>query len=296
MRIREMAYYINQVNFEECRLSYTSATIGNIQSFKEAIPFLQNIPIFQKEIQDILAAELYSTSHDSLTFGTTTRAYNVYADAMKIINKASLLLDLSNEIYPPLSENTISIKLPETSDMRALYHYIKSFEQAFSILLTDDAINSTISIENWEHGSFWINLYAGSALAIGVISGTVWASAVIANKYQEVKIHEQYVRSLNIKNESLEDLLQAQKELTDDLINMETRAIIDKHLGGSTDQEKFERVKLAIKTIAELINQGAEINPALDAPENVQNLFPDFSRLDSIQSRIPQIVHKKNED
>jgi hypothetical protein len=42
----------------------------------------------------------------------------------------------------------------------------------------------------------------------------------------------------------------------------------------------------------ELIEKGAEVHPALMAPENVKNLYPDFKKLGSVESKIKQIAEK----
>ncbi|MDP3586850.1 MAG: hypothetical protein Q8R58_02255 [Sulfuricurvum sp.] len=296
MRVREIAYYIDQIDFKECILTLRNGDIGNINNYKKAVAILENIPIFKNDIKAILEDDLYSTAQDNLVYSNMASGQTIYRKSMTLLDKASLLLQLSNELYPPLSENTISIKLPNIKDMKLLYQAIKSFEQSFSFLVTDEAINSTIVIENWEHGSFWLNLYAGSFLAVSVISSAAWSAAVVANKYQEVKIHEQYAKTLELKNEEMLAFTQAQKKLIDVLVNNETRAIIDKHMNASEDQERFERVKRSIEMLAELIRQGAEVNPALSAPEDVKNLFPDYSKLEQITSKIPQIEHKKNEE
>lgn len=292
MRVREIAYYIDQIDFKECKLTLRNGDIGNINNYKKAVAILDNIPILKNDIKAILEDDLYSTAQDDLSYSNIVSGQTIYRKSMTLIDKASLLLQLSNELYPPLSENTISIKLPDIKDMKLLYQAIKSFEQSFSFLVTDEAINSTIVIENWEHGSFWLNLYAGSFLAVSVISSAAWSAAVVANKYQEVKIHEQYAKSLELKNEEMLAFTQAQKKLIDVLLNNETRAIIDKHMNASEDPEKFERVKKSIEMLAELIRQGAEVNPALSAPEDVKNLFPDYSKLELITSKIAQIEHK----
>jgi hypothetical protein len=42
---------------------------------------------------------------------------------------------------------------------------------------------------------------------------------------------------------------------------------------------------MGIKDLAGLIEKGAEIHPALTAPEDVKNLFPDFTKLELIESK-----------
>jgi len=291
MRIREIAYYASQVDFEKCSLGYKDSNILNINAFKDAISILKNIPILQQDIDNILDSVLYRTSQDILFISSGN--YRVYQIGMDIIGKAKLLLQIANQLYPPLQENTISIKIADTADLKVINQTIKTIEQVLYILVADEAINSSVTVENWEHGSFWLNLYTGSFLAVGIISSAAWSAAVVAKKMQEDKILEQKVRSLELGNKYLEDLVEKQKQLLDELIDLETSAIVDKHLDATQDAERISRIRQSIRMLAELIQQGTEINPALTAPEDVKNLFPDYSRLEHITSKVKQIEHKK---
>lgn len=293
MRVREMAFYIEQIDFDECRLSLTNGSLGNIHNYKKAIEILQYIPILEDDIREILEDDLYSTPQNSLNT-SIDNASRLYRQSMNVIQKALLLLSISNDLYPRLSEQTISIKLPDTKDMTSLLKHMKAFESSLSFLVQCSPINSTLTVDNWEHGSFWLNLYAGSILAVAVVSSAAWSAAVISKKMAEAKYVEQQVRVLTIKSDSLEDILEAQKKETDLLLENEARALIDNHLENHDDNEQFLRVKESIKTLAELIQQGAEVNPALSAPEDVKNLFPDYSKLDQLSSKIKQIEHKQN--
>ena len=62
-----------------------------------------------------------------------------------------------------------------------------------------------------------------------------------------------------------------------------------------TLKKTLERVKYTIKEFAEMIEKGAEIHPALQAPESVQNLFRDFKNVSKIESKIKQLAEKSQE-
>ena len=129
---------------------------------------------------------------------------------------------------------------------------------------------------------------------VAIVSSVAWSAAVISKKFNENKVLEQTIRSMEIKNESLEDILESQKVITSQFIENEALAISDKHFT-EHDNERNERIKNAIKTFAKLIQEGAEIHPSLIAPETVKNLFPDFKKLDNITSKIPQIEDKSGD-
>lgn len=292
MRIREMSHYLNQVALDESFLLISGQSINNLVAYKKTLAILYNIPILKVEITSIMESNLYSTAQDSL-FIDHERTRNVlWSQANKIIHKALLLVDIADSLVPTLTDTSISILLPNTHDLQSLTKSLQSIEKVISLLVSNRHINSEIKIENWEHGSFWINLTVASTAAVMIISSAVWASAVISKKITEDKYLEQHVRLMQLKADSIEDLVNTQKILLDEMIKNETQSIIDKHLDATTDVEEFNRVKESIKLLSELIGNGTQVVPALAVPEEVQNLFPDFSNLTQIVSKIPQIENK----
>ena len=55
---------------------------------------------------------------------------------------------------------------------------------------------------------------------------------------------------------------------------------------------KVEASRLLVYNVAELIDRGAEIHPALMKPEEASNLFPSFEALNTVASKIPRLEDK----
>ncbi|HXL55998.1 MAG TPA: hypothetical protein VN958_07065, partial [Chitinophagaceae bacterium] len=107
------------------------------------------------------------------------------------------------------------------------------------------------------------------------------------------KLLEEQVRGLKVKNDSLEDILSAQKKETQLMVEAEAAYINSEHFKENIP-ENIERIKNSIAILAELIGKGAEIHPALVAPENVSNLFPDPKNLIGLESKIKRITNAGN--
>ena len=84
---------------------------------------------------------------------------------------------------------------------------------------------------------------------------------------------EEQTKTLAIKNNNLEDLRKYRNSLLNISLEVEAQKIAKDTLKKPTNEE-IERLKLTIKTFTELINQGIEIQPALNEPIDVQQLFP----------------------
>ena len=76
------------------------------------------------------------------------------------------------------------------------------------------------------------------------------------------------------------------------VVAAEARHLEKEFFGDEENPERLERVKHSIETMQELLEKGAEVHPALLAPEQVKNLFPDYKKLGSVESRIKQIAEK----
>lgn len=188
--------------------------------------------------------------------------------------------------------NSINIKLPQVNDFDELSKVAREIHISLTQVLLNEEVNGETKIVSVENGSIWFNVFVGET-AVFVVASIAWAAAVIYKKIQEGRLLEQQVRSLKVKNDSLEDVLKAQKAETDLMIQAEAEHIQSEHFKLNAE-DNIARIKNLISTFAELIGKGAEIHPALVAPENVSNLFPDTSKLLGLESKIKRLANPSN--
>ena len=276
------------------QISYGDRNLSNINAFKEFLNIIKMVDIYDDEINLLLESDLYATTNDNLST-EDTRAISIYNTAKYLVDSASSLKVVFKKLLPQSNEQSISIKLPEPSDLEALNKTMATVQKSVSQIISNDKIKGTTNINHWEFGSFWIELILGTQAAVSLIASSVWAAAVISKKFKENKLFELHARSMELKNDSLEDILNAQKELTNKLLENEAQSVLDEHFDDNNDNEQLERLKLTIKTFATLIQNGAEIHPSIMAPEKVQNLFPNYKNIDMLTTRIKQIEDKHEE-
>ena len=180
------------------------------------------------------------------------------------------------------------------NDYNLLVSDITDLQKCISQIILHPKIDGKLEIDSWESGSRWMNLYLGSALAVGIVASTAWSGAVVYKKVQEGRIFAEYARGLAIKNDSVEEIAAKQQEAISALVSEEAKRIQVKYYDEDEDNENFERIKFSIKLFSELVEKGTEVHPALTAPESVQNLFPDFKNLESIVSQTKLLTDKKS--
>ncbi len=128
----------------------------------------------------------------------------------------------------------------------------------------------------------------GTTAAVELVGGLAWAAAVVFKKIQEGRLIEEHVKSLKIKNDSLKEIQNKQKEQLAELVEAEAENLVNE-IFSENKIEKIERIKHSIKLLAEMLEKGAEVHPALNQPESVKNLFPDIKNLQSLETRIKKL-------
>ncbi|EGG93232.1 hypothetical protein IMCC1989_1544 [gamma proteobacterium IMCC1989] len=296
MRLKEIQKILSDINFKESKLKvdYQDNSLKNIKEYKVFLDVVSSIPIYNEEIDWLSQSEIYSTSQDIL-YLERLQVRELYLAADYITTSASSLFKVLGKLLPDSSEDSINIKLPEPTDLDSLVKTMAIVQKSLSQVVLHNDIDGAVKINNWEHGSFWVELILGTQAAVALVSSIAWSAAVVCKKYKENEILEETIRSLKIKNESLDDVLNGQKEMTKTLIESEANQVVNQHYteGGP---EQIRRVEASIKAFAKLIQEGAEVHPTLMAPEKVQNLFPNYNKIESITSRMKLLEQESPTD
>lgn len=270
---------------------YTTYTTGvyrvdNIQQLKIAIQCLIKAGFISEE-DDFIKQILYTQS-DFLTCNS-----DEYSRRMNILTKLKFLLDTLykwvNEYVPGKQDaDTINIKLPQLNNFDELNKVSNELRLAFSTVINEYE-GGKIEIVQFDHGSFWCVIKVGTALLL--FTGLAWAGAVVAKKTIECENAYEVYRNAAARNDMLEELKRLNKAQIDLVIEQEAKLIQQEYFN-KEDNEQLERIKNSIYNISELIFKGTEVQPALAAPEDVKNLFPDFTRLPFIESKVKKIAER----
>ncbi len=263
-------------------------TFSGLNNIRIVVNDIKSLNLFDGIVASLGKSAIYTTANDQMTIQMQ--------EGREIVGNLTLLKTLSTNFLnvllttvPEEDVNSINIKLPPVNDFDELSKVSREIHLGLTQVIFNDDINGQTKIISVENGSIWLNVFVGAS-AVTVIASLVWASAVIYKKILEGKLLAEQVRGLTVKNDSIEDILKAQKAQTDLMIQAEAEHISSEHFRENTP-ENIERIKNSITTFAELIGKGAEIHPALVAPENVSNLFPDPTKLIGVESKIKRIAN-----
>jgi len=263
---------------------YSYVGLGNV---REVINRLIELNLFKSITSSIKDSIIFTTRADDMKIEISES--NLIESKLKLLDQLiDNLLQVILQVSPEESLDSVNIRLPEIKDFDELSKVSKEIHIALTQVILNKDIKGETKIMSVENGSIWLNVFVGS-VAVSVIGSLAWSASVIYKKIQEGKLLAQQVKNLKVRNDSLEDILKAQKAETELMIQAEAEHVNSKHFK-INEPENIERIKNSISTLANLIDKGAQIQPALYAPEEVSNLFPDPKKLDTIETKIEKLV------
>ncbi|SEL93771.1 hypothetical protein [Parapedobacter koreensis] len=285
-RVIDKLYYSSSyVSTQSSDLKYTAK---NLVSLKDAINELADIEFIQTEITELKSSALFKNYKDEDAFNST--------DNSKILGGVQELrigLEFLLNYYYSLNQggdSVIQIKLPETKTFDELSKISNELKKSLELPLLDSNTDGRIEILTAESGSIWLMVSVGTVAAVNLVGAICWASAVIRKKMAEARIFEAHAKTLDLKNEALQNLIDAQEQQLKNIVIAEAEAIATNHYDNQAP-ETIARLKLSLETIADLIERGAKILPS-SKEEDIKKVFPDYSNLALIESTIKQIANQ----
>ncbi|MBP6455999.1 MAG: hypothetical protein KA275_04645 [Chitinophagaceae bacterium] len=263
-------------------------SLSGLSNIRSAIYDFKKLNLFTSLIDSLESSAIYTTAYDTMNI-KIQEAREIVATLNLLKTTSTNFLEVLKSTIPEEDVNSINIKLPHVDDFDELSKVSKEIHLGLTQVILNKEINGETKIVSVENGSIWFNVFVGAS-AVTLIASLTWASTVIYKKIQEGKLLSEQVRGLKVKNDSLEDILKAQKKETDIMIQAEAEFIASEFFK-KKEPENIERIKKSISTFAELIAKGAEIHPSLVAPENVSNLFPDPTKLIGLESKIKKLAN-----
>lgn len=261
----------------------------DLNNLKSSIEKVKNLGLYESLISEIETSIIYTTSKDEIILTDGKEDSRLKKELEIVPCGCHALLMILKELYHEREDDsTIYIQMPKIKDLEDLSKKSKILHTAISQSILNPNIKGSIKVKSYDMGSLWIIITVGSVVAVKLIAGIVWAAAVIRKKKKEFKQFEQHVKGLELKSESLEELKQAQKKQLELSLNAEADNLVSQFYKWK-EAETTERIKYSIKLISDLMDKGVEIHPALTAPKEVGNLFPDYKNLGLIESRIQEL-------
>ncbi len=182
------------------------------------------------------------------------------------------LLETLDAALPPQHEHSISIRIPDPSDLNALVGLVgrlqKVFEQPARRAMGGAA--GAILFQNFDIGSQWIELIIETRETLSFVFELATFGFLVLDKRKEHRRAEEERRRLNLSDETL-------KKENDDLRQALVRDWVAQlhERYKNNDNEAMNASVAAVNEWSDLLEEGATVKPALNAPKQIRDTFAD---------------------
>ncbi len=198
-------------------------------------------------------------------------------------------LSLINQAIPEQSEDSINVKLPPYNNLSDVSRFFEELNKSLEQAICHPGIDGNVEIKSFESGSLWMTFAVGAA-ALKIVLDLLKQAFEARKIYYEGSILKENLRSLSLKNDTLQEFESAFEEKYNNDVESKARQIIANNNIADNQPEYIERLKLSIKTIVGLINEGAEFHPSLNAPDEVKEQFPNVEQYELKNNTILELT------
>lgn len=301
MRLRDMKQLlinnIDDLEFESKRIGTSDQyDISGFQKAIKAVNNLRELDFLENEINKLSQLDnIYYDKSIKDRIRIDGKSYNSFKNLIDVIKyKCTAALEAFDQAIPDQQEYSISVRLPDYKNLDELSKFFSKLNTSLEQAIVNDKVQGKITIQNFDSGSLWVELLLGGAYALRFVGALVRTAVVVRNKSYQTMILEQHARTLDIKNDTLEDLQKGLSKSISVLVEAETKNLLNQE-DMEYDPEYLESMKHSVKMLAELINEGTQIHPSYLAEKKHTVNFPEFDKLDQIESTIKQIETNEKE-
>ncbi len=224
-------------------------------------------------------------------------------DFMKAKNKLIASMDTIIRLYESTNLNKsdkaaygFDIKMPEFNDVGEFSQCLEDLDFIIKQCpyLKDDG---DIKFGSVDVGSTWLTFIVLGVAATTILMkfGTIVDKAVkIKSHITTVKMQEEALRSVELKNEIAAEVLDAFKK-TNKVITQNCVKELENELGELQNAEEEDKVGRCLEKIGYWMDKGMQIYSAIDAPSEVKDVFPAQEEVNFLSDNLMKLLETKDE-
>lgn len=261
--------------------------IAGISSFNEAVLLLKECRLFQDKLNELDKMEYINRVSDDVVIDQNE--YNKLKSIRDaIILQASNLKSAIESILDSEKENTINIKIPPSvSTMSELKDFINDLDVVFRVY---NEISCDVSFRGVDSGSAWFVIALGAMPVAKKCIEFLFSMAKKCLELRNLKLDgdRKALEIEELKNRITEKefkAVQAARIAENNEKYSQKRNLIAEEIlkilkleeeKVANENEVIEKVKVALDKLGELLDNGMEIKPALNAPEEIKQISANF--------------------
>ena len=255
-------------------------TIESWEEIQRRFGKLSKIPVFKKDIETYLKTVPSIEREEEEPKISSKLASKLSAQEIDIYNKIYNIIELyeSMGLNDEDNSNAIDIKLPAFEDLDEYISYLKDLNFIFSQCPFLQCDGEVIKFGSVDVGSNWLKLTITAASISVILTNTASLldkALALRSHYITIQQQEEMLRSMQIKNELAEEQVRTFKQLKDAGMEIVIQRLEKDH-GIQLDPEERDKTERILDKLILFLDKGGEIYASLDAPEDIQLLFPEI--------------------
>lgn len=307
MRLTELKYQL-ELSIEKLIVDSSSPNgdnyyyIYNISELNETISKLKQFGYFQSEINTLenkFTSVFYLRDDKAVLFHDK---YNKYVSLINSIREKTEIVILAlNNAIDNQKENIVSVKLPPYTDLSNVSKFISDIEKILRLIMPPKK-PTDIKLATFDVGTNWIDVILSTMEHVQIVADFVntmveFVQVTILGSARTMQELKKY------SNESEKELILAlEKRVKHGKIEEYVNMLIEENLisvEGMNENEVLEYKSSLIKAFElyePYVVDGAEIRPALNAPETVKESFPKEEDIKRLQHTRDQLLIDQSPD
>lgn len=247
---------------------------------RQKFKIISKIPVLKKHVDKYLDEIPFLRPEDEeLKIGSALASILMQQEKY-IYNKMYMIIELyeSMGLNSDGNANAIDIKLPLCEDLDEYISYLKDINFIFTQCPFLQCENEVVKFGSVDVGSNWLRLTIVATSVSMILSNTasiLEKAITLRSHYITIQQQEEMLRSMQIKNELAEEQIRTFKQLKDVGVEIVIKRL-EKDNGIQLDPEERDKTERALDKLILFLDKGGEIYASLDAPEDIQLLFPEI--------------------
>lgn len=272
-------------------------TISSWSLIQKHLDLIKKIPSFRDCVNDYISSVPVLVREDVSPQVDSSTAQRINSKLKIITDKMNVIIELYENMNIGEDSNGLDIKLPPCDDLKDYISYLKDIDFIFSQCPFLQCENETLRFGSVDVGSNWIKLTLATASTCMILNNTaalVDKALVLRSHYASIQQQEEMLKSIQLKNELTSAQIETFNLLRKTYMDT-TISLLENDLSKLENPEERDKAERSLEKLAELLDKGTEIYATLDAPEEVQALFPEIQGNLELPDNIMNYLEDKEE-
>lgn len=207
------------------------------------------------------------------------------------------IIELYENMNIKNGEKGLDIKLPPCDNLKVYISYLKDIDFIFSQCPFLQCESEILKFGSVDVGSNWIKLTLATASTCMILNNTAVLmdkALILRSHYISIEQQEETLKSIQLKNELTSAQIETFNLLRKTYMNTAI-SLLENDIGKLDNPEERDKAERSLEKLELLLERGCEIYATLDAPEEIQALFPEIQGNLELPDNIMNYLEDKEE-